>query len=451
MLLIGAAHGKHAPRSFDLHTQTLLSTVVEPLKADVYAVTDWDPAPRSAQPVLVSLARLLRPYLAAVGAEGWNETVGPEQLGKSWSADRMSSSQVSSLASDRDWPLDSRTPRRNGSALEPLGQLADLYARGFAPDTSSGAVALPALLDVPSPLGGRAGRNASKGCCGAGSTAHEQWYRLREAWRLMETHEQHRGLEPHAIVVKMRFDATPLGVWRPCARPFRAALRLHAVHAASDFMFWGNRGAMRVASQTWDAIPTFLKVPALRRPVPVATLLRSLEVASADSFSKARWYFFNKLLTVPFVDMGVRFRGPAGAEYESNVTVANLRRATAAGLTWLDPRKLRNLTASARKLLGPARVRAGIMSNGIDQVHPGFVSEKDFLVHLLLRGVVVCDLGPLANAFLYKGARRGRAAGPLFDGVPATCHRTCERRDASAYSRCVWRTCGVVASNISGV
>ena len=230
----------------------------------------------------------------------------------------------------------------------------------------------------------------------------------------MEMHEQRHGLEPHAIVVKMRFDATPLDVWRPCARPFRAALQLHAIHAASDFLFWGNRRAMRVASETWDAIPDFLAVPALRRPVHVTTLLRSLEVASRDYLSKARWFLFNKLLTVPFVDVGVRLAGPAArtpadAEPELNSTIANLRRAAAAGVKWLDPR---NSTESSRELRGLA-VRAGTMSNPIDQVHPGFVSEKDFLVHLLLRGVLVCDLGPPTSAVLFKGVRCGRAPGPL--------------------------------------
>ena len=82
-----------------------------------------------------------------------------------------------------------------------------------------------------------------------------QWHKLRSAWILMEASERAEGRRPFDIVLKLRFDATPLGTFQPCAS-FNAAAAAGALllHAASDKVFWGSRAAMAVAIELHEAL-----------------------------------------------------------------------------------------------------------------------------------------------------------------------------------------------------
>ena len=71
----------------------------------------------------------------------------------------------------------------------------------------------------------------------------------------MEAGERAEGRRPFDIVLKLRFDATPLGTFQPCAS-FNAAAAAGALllHAASDKVFWGSRAAMAVAIELHEAL-----------------------------------------------------------------------------------------------------------------------------------------------------------------------------------------------------
>ena len=76
-----------------------------------------------------------------------------------------------------------------------------------------------------------------------------QFFKLREAWRLMETYERQRTAY-HGVVIKLRADAI-LYPWGDgsllCAQAARAGARL-VVHALTDHVVWGRREAMRVVA-----------------------------------------------------------------------------------------------------------------------------------------------------------------------------------------------------------
>ena len=120
--------------------------------------------------------------------------------------------------------------------------------------------------------------------------AHLQWHKLHSAWELMKQHELKGGFS-YDLVVKLRFDATPLGTLNICGSssaltatpksPFKA------LHACTDMMFWGTRDVMEVAaSGTWTAISSYFEGEGRRdsmsRSFYVTPLVESLQAVPSE-------------------------------------------------------------------------------------------------------------------------------------------------------------------------
>lgn len=151
---------------------------------------------------------------------------------------------------------------RDGPALAPLARLGSaLTALGL---TSPSPLSRPSYLAAttrfdtfsPPPPPPRAPLMMSR------DGGRAQWHRLYLAWKMMEDAERANG-SPFAHIIKLRFDATPLGPFalmcdgdgdggegkdRP-SQPHRLVL-----HAATDKVFWGSRTAMAVAAAMHGAI-----------------------------------------------------------------------------------------------------------------------------------------------------------------------------------------------------
>jgi len=280
----------------------------------------------------------------------------------------------------------------------------------------------------------------------AGQGGWPQWHKVREAWRLMEAAEERSGVQ-FDVVVKLRFDCTPLEALRLCPSPRPEPLLLFA---ATDKAFWGPRAAMAVATRMHDGLPPLLnaegRTDPLRRVVPVRLMLRaalSLPDAAWSALKSARQHY-SKVAMLPFpfpTERGVVSRkslrevalqrvkrarqhyslgigkegGAKAATIEAaealsataahRLTVEQLRRALGAGFDVLDPRALPP-AATARGVVAPTAARTRVqhgLSAGRNDVTGRFVAERDFLMWLFAHNVSVCGLG--AAGLLYKGAR----------------------------------------------
>jgi hypothetical protein len=168
-----------------------------------------------------------------------------------------------------------------------------------------------------------------------------QWHKLRAAWQLMQAFErslsdsdeagdqEEGGLRGHYdIVVKLRPDAVPIrgGADPQAALPWQIsnndchahskALDSVALHAASDFGFWGGRDAMQATADVFDSIEAYfgeVRPDPMLREVAVTPLLQSVRNAPPQSWARDSWDFYNKLGTLPFVELlerGKKLPGP---------------------------------------------------------------------------------------------------------------------------------------------
>ena len=71
-----------------------------------------------------------------------------------------------------------------------------------------------------------------------GGLGEPQWVRLKEAWKLMEIYETKMHFK-YDIVIKLRFDCTPLHNWNLCASDAISSSNFRAIHACTDHVFWG--------------------------------------------------------------------------------------------------------------------------------------------------------------------------------------------------------------------
>ena len=330
------------PPSYPWHLSSLLENVVKPLAAHIYAVTDF--------------------------------TEGGDSL------------------------CCSLLPAVFGGSLRQVGLLADTDSRAhafvrqqhdyvYADLKAEGRQTMFTLVPPPNRTYlARSGRNKN---------AHVQWYRLAAAWSLMELDE--RSGQSYDLVIKVRFDETPMQPWLPSN--LLGGARLFAVHAATDHTFWGRRDAMRVAAGTWDAMDAhfFSKEgwEPLTRPLCVGAMLRSWLALPAQALRKASWTWYNKLITLPYPDFGLNPNRTAAG------VVSTLRAASDAGWDCFDPQATDALSAP------PPNMSVGIVGSlsrpSIDYMPGLFVTEKDFLVWLLMNNVSVCDLGAGTTSILYKG------------------------------------------------
>ncbi|KAJ1620297.1 hypothetical protein T492DRAFT_1079012 [Pavlovales sp. CCMP2436] len=247
-----------------------------------------------------------------------------------------------------------------------------------------------------------------------------QWYKLSQAWTLMEASEMSQG-SLYTTVIKLRFDIVPLGkpAWRLCAsRDFLRKKDPPAIHAMSDLVFWGRRDAMAVVASTWEHIDYFEKPlggagrPLLAtRPTAVTPTLRS--VLSLPPFED--WTLYLKIGHINVPDMGSKrkvmykaYHTPKGLPLAHSGMVENLRAARAAGWEWIDPLASRpgapNVTAMVRCAGVGHRKPCGGAVDG------QFITERDFVWWALLNNVSVCDLGAETAAVLHKGRLVARRA-----------------------------------------
>lgn len=286
----------------------------------------------------------------------------------------------------------------------------------------------------------------------AGQGGWPQWHKVREAWRLMEAAEERSGAQ-FDVVVKLRFDCTPLETLRLCPSPRSEPLLLRA---ATDKAFWGPRAAMAVATRMHDGLPLLLdtegRTDPLRRVVPVRLMLRaalSLPDAAWSAVKSVRQHY-NKVAMLPFPTERVVARkvlreaalqrvnkarpaaqkstfwkqGAKAALTEAaeaisatsarRLTVEQLRRALAAGFDTLDPLALpAAATTTTSRGVAPTATKTQVqhgLSAGRNDVTGRFVAERDFLTWLFAHNVSVCGLG--AVDVLYKGVRWTGASAP---------------------------------------
>lgn len=312
-----------------------------------------------------------------------------------------------------------------------------------------------------------------------GKGAIAQWHKLSEAWRLMEALEAgadgaQAGLallsgsrsvgaggmaggagaasssegNQYGLVIKLRLDIAPSTPMAVCAsrdglspgialplanhaRPGSPPVRM--VHAMTDWLFWGSRDAMRVATGVWDGLAYFearhggVPLPgeealgpprreAMRRPVGVAALLSSLRALPPSAF--ANWLPYHKIESLSIPDMG---RYPETSFVPANrvpnlmdvrrAMVANLQAALEAGWEWIDPEQPGASASdgggagggSARRAQPPLRM---LIAANAGRPPPGlFVTEQDFIGWLTMHNITVCDFGAGVNGFYSKKGR----------------------------------------------
>lgn len=233
------------------------------------------------------------------------------------------------------------------------------------------------------------------------SDAHQQWYKLREAWHLMAQYEYQILDSAYDVVIKLRFDCTPLGKWNLCGSD---AIKLNnnfsAIHACTDHVFWGRRAAMEVAAAgTYPAIGKYFlhnRPNPMQRSMSVSAMLGSLLAIPRDlwplKYVKS-WKHYNKIGTLPYINMHAALDLSKPANYLDMID--NMKLARESGLEYVDP-----LHPSFKKM----SFLRGANANRIDYAAGEFVTEKDFLVWMILNNVTVCDLGAETTAVLYKGS-----------------------------------------------
>jgi hypothetical protein len=236
------------------------------------------------------------------------------------------------------------------------------------------------------------------------SDAYRQWYKVQQAWRLMAMYENQVLGSTYDVVVKLRFDCTPLGNWNLCASD---AIKLNgsfsAIHACTDHVFWGRRAAMEVASlEMFPSIDKYFRrdrPDPMQRSLSVSAMLGSLLATPRElwpmKLADVKWKHFNKVGTLPYIDMHANLNSTKVASYAD--MVENMRLARENGLEYVDP------VSPSFKSLG---FRRGVQANPNDYKSGLFTTEKDFLVWMIMKNVTVCDLGAETTAVLYKGSSK---------------------------------------------
>lgn len=276
-----------------------------------------------------------------------------------------------------------------------------------------------------------------------------QWYRLREAWKLMETHELRT--QEYSIVIKLRFDCTPLPTWDICA--FSDATSptstFRAIHACTDHAFWGRRDYMRVAAQVFDKamFDYFAKTrpQSLLREFFVAATLQTMLSAPRALWGKSvhyvthapslvnpgqlnnkgvsekihPWHHYSKAGSLSWIRLKGDGRQPAASSSYQNA-VESMRLALESGIQFVDP-----LDPGFKK--GPWEVVKGPIQGLRDQKRGVFVTESHFVVWMVLHNITVCDMGAGTSYALYKGALHPRPSLP--------CRPVGQRKVSSEFSR----------------
>lgn len=370
--------GDSSPRGFNAHMEALMNNVIGPLSPDVYAVTD---------------------ALSSDEAAIRNTTVAktlPSILGDSLKAMGLLSGVSDALLTE---------------------------LRVAHPHTDFAAVPLPnaSLHGVRQPTHGQ---------------GIFQWYRLRECWRLLEDGERRlRSSRPYGIAIRLRIDWTPLSPWFPCSPDILGAETTPwAIHTAADQAFWGPRDAMAVAAGTWDAFLTHFLTSAgacanpMQRPLHVGAMLDSLRGLPYPGALRGTWFFYVKLMTLPWVSVGnasirelssrrvSRKKVPDDEhdwEHQWGGTPRHAVPYSEYGQAALVIESLRAVQRAGYDYIGTdtpegLRRHRGILALRTDYSHGKFVSEIAFPTWMIANNITLCDLGAGTTRVLWKGVAKGR-------------------------------------------
>lgn len=276
-----------------------------------------------------------------------------------------------------------------------------------------------------------------------------QWHKLQAAWMLMQTFEDSHDGKRYNLTIKLRPDAVPLrGPDPSTASPWRIwqSCPLHSGHdgggsaklyAASDFAFFGDRKVMQAAADVYGAMAEYFQIARpdqLGRQVAVAPLLRSVQNAPPQSWTRETWEFYNKIPTLPYIEMSSLERKAPSIQRPSKVVVEGLdayqrmedglNQAVEASIVVGDPERpgsSRSCSSGNWHLAANSRrscwnLMVGPIYSRWDYRHAAFTSEKDFLAWMInVQNVTVCDFGLGTDHFLYKGemyARPSHGCGP---------------------------------------
>ena len=241
-----------------------------------------------------------------------------------------------------------------------------------------------------------------------------QWHKYALAWQMLERVEARNGGQPFEIVIKLRFDATPLLPFRPCP-PASTGRRL-VVYAATDKIFWGRRAAMVTLAPLFSSIaPAFEGRPTTPPTTPRRAVHLQVLFDSAVSLPVGAWstsvplrQHYNKFAMLPY---------PTTVSQRHSIQINRPD-----GLTASESRSeaLDRLTSTIRTrgtvhdpyAVGARTLSPGPRSSGLDRAPNVFVAERDFLLWLLWNNVTVCDLGAQSTAILYKGVKTQRGSSP---------------------------------------
>lgn len=333
--------GNSKPTNFNLHAEYLAKSITTPLEAHVFSVTD------EKDDKVFTLQGSRRPTLSLKGA----------------------------------------LPHVFGSRLKAVGFVsADMKCKSCTSLTKMNANST-SFVQI---------RGSGK----VRSDSYQQWHKLNEAWRLMAQYERQVLGSVYDVVIKLRFDCTPLGKWNLCGSDaIKTNDGFSAIHACTDHVFWGRRAAMEVAAAgTFPAIGKYFyhdRPNPMQRSMSVSAMLGSLLATPRElwplKFVKS-WKHYNKIGTLPYIDMHAASDSSKVADYVD--MIYNMKLARESGLEYVDP-----LHPSFRNV----SFLRGVNSNRKDYAAGEFVTEKDFLVWMISNNVTVCDLGAETTAVLYKG------------------------------------------------
>ena len=264
-----------------------------------------------------------------------------------------------------------------------------------------------------------------------------QWHKLRHAWEQMVALEGEVN-QRFDVVLKLRFDATPLLPFHPClfppppppptttAKVAATSATTNAslvVYAASDKIFWGARAAMAVAIDLHEAIGTEVFEGTSRRSSHAISHAISLHrlLDAATAIPPAAWstvrelrQHYNKVAMLPFPRLTTSRLDMHAADPRGH-TLGHIRAAIDAHVDTIAP--YRTVAATAELAAVPAlppqiaremKLIPGLRSSALDRSPEAFVAERDFLLWLLWHKVSVCDLGAGSDAILYKGMQARR-------------------------------------------
>lgn len=194
--------GHSAPKGFERHMDVFERYVVAPLDPDVYAVTDANGPPvLRGEPMHEALPRALGARLKGLGL---------------------------TISSTPELEAAARLANSPPPELEAFMRHATLTTEA----------AVQALV------GERRFNSTSFVSVSPAPDSDAQWFKVREAWKLMERHEEQQGFR-YDVVLKLRFDCTPAdGAFDVCETsdavpaPLIAGRRgFRAIHACTDHAF----------------------------------------------------------------------------------------------------------------------------------------------------------------------------------------------------------------------